>query len=90
MISIEFYIQFSSLGEITLAQSKLIESEMQRRIEHEFPEASVCVEIVTFGFDRLIVFDPSYERNDYIADRVFEIYRNVLCQLLPLANDDSI
>ncbi|MIE73090.1 hypothetical protein EL06_27985 [Salmonella enterica subsp. diarizonae] len=73
MTSIELNIEFTSLGETTETEAKVFAAEVQRRIESEYPDASVIVGIDFRGFGGLFVNADSYEEQDLIADRVYSI-----------------
>ncbi|EEM6324562.1 hypothetical protein C9H16_24405 [Salmonella enterica] len=77
MITIELNIEFSSLGETTEAAAKVFAAEVKQRLESEYPDASVSVDIDIRGFGGLHVIADSCEEQDEIIERVNDIERYV-------------
>ncbi|EEH0274563.1 hypothetical protein OHU06_005054 [Salmonella enterica] len=77
MITIELDIEFSSLGETTEAVAKVFAAEVKQRLESEYPDSSVSVDIDIRGFGGLHVIADSCELQDEIIERVNYIERDV-------------
>lgn len=77
MSMIKLDIEFSSMGETTESQAKIFAAEIQQRIQSEYPDSLVRVDIVFSGFGGLSVIADSCDEHDEITERVNDIQRDV-------------
>lgn len=79
MTTVELYIDICDLGGATESVAKVYAAEVQRRIESEYPDASVSVGTGIHGFGDLFVIADSCDEQDEITERINDIELDVWC-----------